>query len=147
MEGEGGEIMIKDQEYLSTSFGTVAFNSYANTAGINLATNTACNDLSSFMFDSGCTLNNKKEIKMANVNARGLYQIILVDPKESKIIFNGYCASNNVEDVLLEVDAGKIIKDSGLQVSEVDKIINFLGKIRKSKKNKEGIVELIEEEK
>lgn len=86
----------------------------------------------------------QKEKKMAKAK-RGLYQVILIDPKEGKIIMNEFVICSKPEDVLLEVDAGKKIKESGLSVSDVDKIINFLGEIRKTKKNKDGIVELVED--
>jgi hypothetical protein len=86
----------------------------------------------------------RKEKKMAK-KTRGLYQVILVDPKEGKIIFNEFVICSKPEDVLLEAGAGEVIKDKGLQVSEVDKILNYLGEIRRTKKNKDGIVELVEE--
>ena len=53
---------------------------------------------------------------------------------------------DKVEDVLLEADAGKIIKEANLQVSEVDKIINLMGEIRKAKRNKDGVLEIVQEE-
>ena len=87
----------------------------------------------------------KKEKKMAK-KQRGLYQVILVNPKECKIIFNGFVICDKAEDVLLEVDAGSKIKEHKLKVSEVDKIINFLGGIRKTKTNKDGVVELVEDD-
>lgn len=78
-------------------------------------------------------------------NKRGLYQIVLVNPKEGEIILNKFVISDKLEDALLEANAGEVIAQKGLKVSEVDKIVNFLGSIRKAKKNKEGIVELVEE--
>ena len=45
---------------------------------------------------------NKEERKMATKKVRGLYQVILVDPKEGKIIFNEFVISSKVEDVLLK---------------------------------------------
>ena len=76
---------------------------------------------------------------------RGLYQVILVDPKAGKIIFNGFVICDKPEDVLLEADAGSKIKESQLTVSEVDKIINYLGEIRRVKKSKEGVLELVQD--
>lgn len=78
-------------------------------------------------------------------NKRGLYQVILVNPKEGEIILNKFIISDYLEDALLEANAGETIVQKGLKVSEVDKIVNFLGCVRKVKKNKEGIVELVEE--
>ena len=90
----------------------------------------------------------KKENKMAiGKNKRGLFQVILVDPKKKEMILNTLVIADTVEDVLLEVDAGKIIKEKGLQVSEVDKIVNILGEIRKTRKSKDtGELEIIAEE-
>ena len=90
----------------------------------------------------------KKEIKMAiGKNKRGLFQVILVDPKKKEMILNTLVIADTVEDVLLEVDAGKIIKEKELQVSEVDKIVNILGEIRKTRKSKDtGELEIIIEE-
>ena len=80
-------------------------------------------------------------------NKRGLFQVILVDPKKKEMILNTLVIADTVEDVLLEVDAGKIIKEKGLQVSEVDKIVNILGEIRKTRKSKDtGELEIIAEE-
>jgi hypothetical protein len=75
---------------------------------------------------------------------RGLYRVLLVDPKAGKIIFNDFVICSKPEDVLLEADAGKVIKDKGLMVSEVDKIVNYLGEIRRTIKNKDGVVEIEE---
>ena len=90
----------------------------------------------------------KREVKMAiGKNKRGLFQVILVDPKKKEMILNTLVIADTVEDVLLEVDAGKIIKDKNLQVSEVDKIVNILGEIRKTRKSKDtGELEIITEE-
>ena len=90
----------------------------------------------------------QKEIKMAiGKNKRGLFQVILVDPKKKEMILNTLVIADTVEDVLLEVDAGKVIKEKGLQVSEVDKIVNILGEIRKTRKSKDtGELEIIAEE-
>jgi hypothetical protein len=89
----------------------------------------------------------KEEKKMAIAkNKRGLFQVILIDPREKKMLLNTVVISDSVEDVLLEVDAGKIIKDAGLAVSDVDKIINIIGQVRKTRKNKTGEVEIINEE-
>ena len=85
-----------------------------------------------------------KEKKMA-ITGRGLYQVILVDPKEGKVIFNSYVICSKVEDVLLEAGAGEVIKEKGLKISEVDKIVNLMGQIRRTKKTKDGVVEIIEE--
>jgi hypothetical protein len=79
---------------------------------------------------------------------RGLFQVILVDPKKKEIIMNTVVIADTVEDVLLEVDAGKAIKDKGLQVSDVDKIVNILGEIRRTRKSKDtGELEFLPEEK
>jgi hypothetical protein len=90
----------------------------------------------------------KKEMKKMAIakNKRGLFQVILIDPKEKKMLLNTVVISDSVEDVLLEVDAGKVIKDANLSVSDVDKIINILGQVRKTRKNKTGEVEIINEE-
>jgi hypothetical protein len=89
----------------------------------------------------------KKEKKMAiDKNKRGLFQVILIDPKEKKMLLDKIVIADNVEDVLLEVDAGSIIKNAGLAVSDVDKIVNIIGQIRKTRKNKNGEVEIINEE-
>lgn len=87
----------------------------------------------------------KENGKMAKPK-RGLYQVILIDPKEGKILSNKLIISGSVDDVLLESNAGEDIKKSGLKVANVDKIVNFLGPIRKTKKNKEGVVEILNEE-
>lgn len=86
----------------------------------------------------------KKEEKKMKKTKRGLYQVILVNPKAGEIIFNDFVICSNLEDVLLEADASRVIKDASLQVHEVDKIINFLGEIRRTKKNKDGIAEIID---
>ena len=77
---------------------------------------------------------------------RGLFQVILVDPKAGKVIYNEMVICSKPEDVLLEAGAGEVIKKAGLQIREVDKIVNLLGVIRTTKKNKDGIVELVSEE-
>ena len=93
-------------------------------------------------------IESKKEKKMAiGKNKRGLFQVILVDPKKKEMLLNTMVIADTIEDVLLEVDAGKIIKDKNLQVSEVDKIVNILGEIRKTRKSKDtGELEIITEE-
>lgn len=89
----------------------------------------------------------KKEKKMAiDKNKRGLFQVILIDPKEKKMLLDKIVIADNVEDVLLEVDAGAVIKQAGLSVSDVDKIVNIIGQVRKTRKNKNGEVEIINEE-
>lgn len=79
-------------------------------------------------------------------NKRGLFQVILIDPKEKKMLLDKIVIADNVEDVLLEVDAGAVIKNAGLSVSDVDKIVNIIGQVRKTRKNKNGEVEIINEE-
>jgi len=89
----------------------------------------------------------KKEKKMAiDKNKRGLFQVILIDPKEKKMLLDKIVIADNIEDVLLEVDAGAVIKNAGLAVSDVDKIVNIIGQVRKTRKNKNGEVEIINEE-
>ena len=88
----------------------------------------------------------KEEIGKMAKPKRGLYQVILIDPKEGKILSNKLIISGSVDDVLLESNAGEDIKKSGLKVADVDKIVNFMGPVRKIKKNKEGIVEILNEE-
>jgi hypothetical protein len=89
----------------------------------------------------------KKEKKMAiDKNKRGLFQVILIDPKEKKMLLDKIVIADNIEDVLLEVDAGTVIKNAGLSVSDVDKIVNIIGQVRKTRKNKNGEVEIINEE-
>ena len=89
---------------------------------------------------------NKEVRKMATKIKRGLFQVILINPKEGKVIFNEYVICSKPEDVLLEANAGDVIKKAGLAVSEVDKIVNLLGEVRNVKKNKDGIVELVNED-
>ena len=79
-------------------------------------------------------------------NKRGLFQVILIDPKEKKMLLDKIVIADNIEDVLLEVDAGAVIKQAGLSVSDVDKIVNIIGQVRKTRKNKNGEVEIITEE-
>jgi hypothetical protein len=89
----------------------------------------------------------KKEKKMAiDKNKRGLFQVILIDPKEKKMLLDKIVIADNIEDVLLEVDAGAVIKSAGLSVADVDKIVNIIGQVRKTRKNKNGEVEIITEE-
>jgi len=93
------------------------------------------------------SLTPKKEKKMAiDKNKRGLFQVILIDPKEKKMLLDKIVIADNIEDVLLEVDAGVVIKNAGLLVSDVDKIVNIIGQVRKTRKNKNGEVEIITEE-
>ena len=88
-----------------------------------------------------------KEKKMAiDKNKRGLFQVILIDPKEKKMLMDKIVIADSVEDVLLEVDAGSVIKTAGLAVADVDKIVNIIGQVRKTRKNKNGEVEIINEE-
>jgi len=125
-------------------FGRVQLNDYSTG---NLAANqTNLYAGTGTHFDSIQKLFPNKEVKKMAKNTRGLYQVILVNPKEGKIIFTGFVICDKVEDVLLEADAGKIIKEANLQVSEVDKIINLMGEIRKAKRNKDGVLEIVQEE-
>jgi hypothetical protein len=152
------------KQYLAnTTLGNVNVNDYTATMGNTLQTsatgwqlyptyeefNQLRNELQETKKSSlNPTKNTKKEIKMAiGKNKRGLFQVILVDPKKKEMIMNTLVIADTVEDVLLEVDAGKIIKEKGLQVSEVDKIVNILGEIRKTRKSKDtGELEIITEE-
>ena len=52
-------------------------------------------------------------------NKRGLFQVILVDPKKKEMILNALVIADTVEDVLLEVDAGKIIKDKAILIHPI----------------------------
>ena len=144
-------------EYLLTNLGKAQYNNlalnavhYGNSTTINnlgdfkAYSKTVSNPISIRMHESQ-QLEPKEKPKMATKVKRGLYQVLLIDPKAGKIIFNEFVICSKPEDVLLEADAGKIIKEKGLQVSEVDKIINLLGEIRVTKKNKDGVVELVEE--
>lgn len=90
----------------------------------------------------------KKETKKMSLakNKRGLFQVILIDPKEKKVLLNTIVISDSVEDVLLEVNAGDVIKTAGLSVSDVDKIVNVLGQVRKTRKAKTGEVEIVNDE-
>lgn len=90
-------------------------------------------------------VNKKMEVKTKRPG-RGLYNVILIDPKESKVFLDKKVISNSIDDVLLEVDASSAIKEAKLSVSDVDKIVIFLGEVRKTRKNKTGEVEIIEEE-
>jgi hypothetical protein len=146
------------QEILNTSLGKATFNAYDNCLTTRTSDGTgfynvwhqptipdpSLIDIEKAFKHLESKPQKQKEKKMAK-SKRGLYQVILVDPKEGKIIMNEFVICTKPEDVLLEVDAGKKIKESGLSVSDVDKIINFLGEIRKTKKNKDGIVELVED--
>jgi hypothetical protein len=88
-----------------------------------------------------------KEKKMAiSKGKRGLFQVILVDPKTRKILLNTIVIADSIEDVLLEVDAGKVIKEANLLVSDVDKIVTILGEVRKTRKSKSGDIEIVNED-
>ena len=147
----------------TNSFGKAIFNDYSlnhqwidsTTAGEPYRTQIgtpmfmnmeACNAndaiLERFMDSAKKQVKEKKKMKQG----RGLYQVILVDPKEGKIILNKLVISSKPEDVLLEAGAGEVIKGAEFSVSDIDKIINFMGPIRKTKKNKDVIVELISDE-
>ena len=134
---KGGENM---EHYLAnTSLGNVNINDYTSLGWKTYPT---------YFEESMLPNKTKKEIKMAiGKNKRGLFQVILVDPKKKEMILNTLVIADTVEDVLLEVDAGKVIKEKGLQVSEVDKIVNILGEIRRTRKSKDtGELEIIAEE-
>ena len=88
----------------------------------------------------------KKESKTMAKSERGLYQVILVNPKTSTVFLNKMVICDKLEDVLLEADAATEIKKSELSISETDKIINFLGPVRKTRKNKNGEVEIVVDE-
>lgn len=142
------------EQYLAnTSFGTVSVNDYTSIPFSTLGkwqvypTYANIGQIEKSIIEKKI-LPLKKEIKMAiGKNKRGLFQVILVDPKKKEMILNTLVIADTVEDVLLEVDAGKTIKEKGLQVSEVDKIINILGEIRKTRKSKDtGELEIVSEE-
>jgi len=131
-------------EYMSTGDGMqFQYNNCSTiTTGLNLTTTQK--NLEGYLFDRE-ERKQKKEITM-NKKKKGLYQVILIDPKEGMIIFNEYVICSKPEDVLLEAGAGEIIKARGLKVSEVDKIVNLMGEVRNTRKNKDGIVEIENEE-
>jgi len=151
-------------QYQNTSFGQVYVQDntvnklYSGGAGVAMGGNlqyyeTPFNpnkDLQAFTKMQENTCNkpiSKKEKKMAiDKNKRGLFQVILIDPKEKKMLLDKIVIADNIEDVLLEVDAGSVIKSAGLAVADVDKIVNIIGQIRKTRKNKNGEVEIINEE-
>lgn len=151
--------MIKDQNYMDTSLGQVYVtdNTSQQLAMVSYGDNWQYYDNSlkpielkqNYLKSLDATIQEKpkKEKKMAiDKNKRGLFQVILIDPKEKKMLLDKIVIADNIEDVLLEVDAGSVIKSAGLAVADVDKIVNIIGQIRKTRKNKNGEVEIINEE-
>jgi hypothetical protein len=147
-------------QYQNTSLGAVCVNDNTNysinyTSGSNLALGQVTgggwqyydNQQAFNILTERKVAEPKKEKKMAiDKNKRGLFQVILIDPKEKKMLLDKIVIADNIEDVLLEVDAGSVIKSAGLAVADVDKIVNIIGQVRKTRKNKDGEVEIINEE-
>jgi hypothetical protein len=134
---------------IKTNFGEVQLNNYAttnNNIGYYHSRTITEPDYNLKSMDLDLLRTVKKVEDKMSKKKRGLYQVILVDPKEGKIIFNNFIICSKAEDVLLEAGAGEVIRKQSLEVSEVDKIINYLGEIRRTKKGKDGVVELIDSE-
>lgn len=135
---------------LQTSFGAAQYNNGSNLATVYPASSDDFRYKGNCDYSTHTIITNQQQRetkKMSTTPKRGLYQVILIDPKAGKIIFNEMAISSKPEDVLLEVDAGKVIRDNKLEVSDVDKIINFIGEVRKTRKNKDGVVEIAVDDK
>jgi len=156
--------MLKNQELCNTSLGAVHLNDYTQYPNNPISSNWD-DQLQSYTYLGSLeeikrysNISEQTEVKPAiktkekekkmsiPKGKRGLFQVILVDPKAKKTLLNEMVIADSLEDVLLEVDAGKIIKDAGLSVSDVDKIVNIIGIIRKTRKNKTGELEIVNEE-
>lgn len=85
----------------------------------------------------------QKEYKTMDTNKRGLYQVIIVNPKTEEVVLNTTVLADKLEDVFIVADLSTILKVENLKVADVDKIVNFLGEVRKTRKNKDGEIEII----
>lgn len=128
--------MFKTTRHLIENYGTVSYNEPSG----QLLNNNGLKDWYNSCTQEDTILKSKihiKETKMEDIK-RGLYQVILVNPKTSLVIMNKMLVSDSLTNALIECGINEVLISEKVKVSDIDKIVNFLGTVRKYKKNKDG---------